>query len=208
MESVRQSSFADFDYKDLQEVLLTGGSAHLPLLEMAISRIVGHQPRILTDTMNSVALGASVFGAWAAGEQVHLHERINDSVFIHTADGSFEEVLSKNNVIPLENYRCRTKNLQISGGLPAKQVELRLFLGQSAQDPFMAPMTNSHILNFPEPIPSGSPIDISCSVGPDRCFHFTFTARLDNGSELEAKANVDMGRPDHSLERLPQVNLI
>jgi molecular chaperone DnaK len=213
MESVRHSSdsFADFDYKDLQDVLLTGGSAQLPLLEMAISRIVGHRPRILTNTMNSVGLGASVFGAWAAGEhgeQVHLHERINDSVFIHTAEGRFEEVLSKNHVIPLKNHLCRTSNLQISGGLPAKQVELRLFLGQSAQDPFMAPMTMSHFMNFPEPIPSGTPIDIHCSVGDDRCFHFTFTACLSNGIELEAKANVDMGRPDHSLEHLPQVNLI
>ncbi len=212
MESVRQSSeaFAVFDYMDLHEVLLTGGSAHIPLLEMAINQIVARPPRTLTDTMESVALGASVFGAWVAGEHgelVHLHERINDSVFLQLPDGRFEEVLSKNNVIPLKDYRCPTRSLKIGGEGIYKQVELRLFLGQSAQDPFMAPMTTSHILTFPEPIPSGTPINIHCSVGPDRCFHFTFTARLAEGSEIKAKAKVVQDRTAQGLAHLPQVNL-
>ena len=96
--------------KDLEEVLLVGGSTRIPLVRQLVYRHLGIEPRSEINPDEAVALGAAVQGAIIAGEPIDavlvdvcpysLGIRTLDHVLGVTVQNRFSVVIPRNTTIP------------------------------------------------------------------------------------------------------------
>ncbi|POZ49673.1 Hsp70 family protein [Methylovulum psychrotolerans] len=200
LDSAREVLGEEFGFHDLSNIFLTGGSAYLPILPRQFARVVGRPLKVVSKPMEAVALGASVFGRWhsrSTTEPVVLRQRLFESIYLQTKTG-FVELLSKNQIIPVENHRCVLQGLN-TGKQGRRRMAIRLFLGRSPTDALMKPMDTRYI-EFDDLLPGNTPIEIDISVSINRTFELKFIA----GGKT-ASLSVDHGRPNTITDKLPQV---
>lgn len=96
--------------KDLQEVLLVGGSTRIPLVKQLVLRHLGVEPRSEINPDEAVALGAAVQGAIIAGEPINavlvdvcpysLGIKTLSQTLGVTVDNRFSVIIPRNTTIP------------------------------------------------------------------------------------------------------------
>ena len=88
--------------RDIDEVLLTGGSTRMPAIRRTVERLAGTEPRRDVNPDEAVALGAAIQGGVIAGdvEDVILVDVTPLSLGVEVRGGLFERLIHRNTTIP------------------------------------------------------------------------------------------------------------
>ncbi|MGB9791102.1 MAG: molecular chaperone DnaK [Thermacetogeniaceae bacterium] len=111
IEPVHQAlSDAGLEPKDIDKVLLVGGSTRVPLVQETIRRVLGKEPHKGINPDEVVAMGAAIQGAVLAGEikDVVLLDVTPLSLGIETLGGVFTKIIERNTTIPTSKSQIFT----------------------------------------------------------------------------------------------------
>jgi molecular chaperone DnaK len=95
-------SDAELEAKDIDHVLLVGGSTRIPLVQDTVKKIFGKEPNKRLNPDECVALGAGIFGAILAGEvkDIALLDVTPLTLGIETLGGIATKLIERNTTIP------------------------------------------------------------------------------------------------------------
>jgi molecular chaperone DnaK len=113
--------------RDIDEVLLTGGSTRMPAVRRTVERLTGTEPRRDVNPDEAVALGAAVQGGVVAGdvEDVILVDVTPLSLGVEVRGGLFERVIHRNTTIPTRASKDFTTATD-----GQTEVQIRVFQGE------------------------------------------------------------------------------
>jgi molecular chaperone DnaK len=120
---------------DVNEVILVGGTTHVPLVRASVEQYFGMPPRTEVNPETAVALGAAIQAASLMAspkpmpdpDQAVLLDVLPHSIGIVTAGGYSEKVLERNMAIPVEQSRIFSTSKD-------SQTELRIRIVQGESD--------------------------------------------------------------------------
>jgi molecular chaperone DnaK len=101
---------ANLQPKDIDRIILSGGSTRMPIVRSLIRELLGPKPEGGVDPSEAVAIGAAIFGAILVGKVSDLValETQPISLGIEVADDIFERMIERNTTIPTRNSRVFT----------------------------------------------------------------------------------------------------
>ncbi len=119
---------------DIEEVILCGGTTHIPLVKASVEQFFGSRPRTDVNPDTAVALGAAIQAAALIAEpspeprsdQAVLLDVLPHSINIVTAGGFAEKVLERNMSIPVEQSRIFSTSRD-----GQTEVKIRIVQGES-----------------------------------------------------------------------------
>jgi molecular chaperone DnaK (HSP70) len=93
---------AKLSYKDLNEVILVGGSTRIPAVQELVKRITGRDPNVTVNPDEVVALGAAVQAGVLAGEvsDIVLLDVTPLSLGLETLGGVMTKIIPRNTTLP------------------------------------------------------------------------------------------------------------
>lgn len=93
---------AKLTFKDIDQIILVGGSTRVPAVQEAIRRVSGKEPHKGVNPDEVVALGAAIQGGVLAGEMkdIILVDVTPLSLGIETLGGVFTRIIERNTTIP------------------------------------------------------------------------------------------------------------
>jgi len=113
--------------REIDEVLLTGGSTRMPAVRRTVERLAGTEPRRDINPDEAVALGAAVQGGVIAGsvEDVVLVDVTPLSLGVEVRGGLFERVIHRNTTVPTRASKDFTTATD-----GQTEVQIRVFQGE------------------------------------------------------------------------------
>lgn len=111
MDPTRQAlSDAGLEPKDIDKVILVGGSTRIPAVQEAIKRLIGKEPHKGVNPDEVVAMGAAIQAGVLAGEvhDVVLLDVTPLSLGIETLGGVFTKLIDRNTTIPTSKSQIFT----------------------------------------------------------------------------------------------------
>jgi molecular chaperone DnaK len=107
---------AGLEPKDVDEVVLVGGSSRLPQVRKAVTKAVGRVPLLVFDPDTVVAIGAAIEAQRVVGGRSpnlglaprELVEVVPHSIGLATAGGGFDPVILRNSRLPASGQRSYT----------------------------------------------------------------------------------------------------
>ncbi|MCD6386358.1 molecular chaperone DnaK, partial [Candidatus Sumerlaeota bacterium] len=96
--------------KDINEVILVGGSSRIPAVRKAVAEFFGKQPSIGLNPDEIVAMGAAIQGGVLEGklQEVVLLDVTPHALGIETEDNVFTKIIEKNSTIPIKASKIFT----------------------------------------------------------------------------------------------------
>ncbi|KAL3699106.1 hypothetical protein R1sor_017128 [Riccia sorocarpa] len=93
---------AKLTFKDLNEVILVGGSTRIPAVQELVKRITGREPNVTVNPDEVVALGAAVQAGVLAGEvsDIVLLDVTPLSIGLETLGGVMTKIIVRNTTLP------------------------------------------------------------------------------------------------------------
>jgi len=101
---------ANLQPKDIDRIILSGGSTRMPIVRSLIRELLGPKPEGGVDPSEAVAIGAAISGAIFGGKVKDLLalETQPISLGIEIADDIFERMIERNTTIPTKRSRVFT----------------------------------------------------------------------------------------------------
>lgn len=208
---------AGVDPKQLDEVLLVGGSTHMPAVTKSLQRICGRAPSRALNPDLAVAQGAAIHAAILEACHSGGSSRLAKAVIqrlksITTRDVNSHSLgvqvsdpknagrkrnhimIPRNTPIPHEvtqRFRTVTPN-------PAA-IAVRLLEGEATDADACTRIGECRILGLPEQLPVGSPLQITYSYNSSGRIHVS-AEELTSNSKATASIVREVGLNDHGLE--------
>ncbi len=126
---------AHLDVSDIDNVVLVGGTTHIPLVRKMVEDYFGKQPYWGVPPDESVAMGAAIQGSILANVSSGLDEPSSDAVLLDvtslslgvgTVAGRIEKIIDRNTPIPVERTRLFTTSRD-----GQTSVRIRVYQGES-----------------------------------------------------------------------------
>ncbi len=150
--------------RDIDEVLLTGGSTRMPAIRRTVERLAGTEPRRDVNPDEAVALGAAIQGGVIAGDvdDVILVDVTPLSLGVEVRGGLFERVIHRNTTIPTRASKDFTTATD-----GQTEVEIRVFQGERERAGENALLDEFTLRDIP-PAEAGVPrIDVTFAIDTD-----------------------------------------
>ena len=184
--------------KDIDEVILVGGSTRIPAVQESVEKLFGKRPSKGVNPDEVVALGAAIQGGILSGtvEDVLLLDVTPLSLGIETMGGVFTTLIESNTTIP-------TKKSQVFSTAADNQPAVDIKVGQGERPMFDG---NKEIGRFQlsdiPPAPRGVPqIEVTFDIDANGILDVTAKDKA-TGKEQNIKIEASSGLSDEDIERM------
>jgi molecular chaperone DnaK len=185
LEPCRQAlKDAGLDAKDVDEVILVGGSTRIPMVQKHVSDFFGKEPNKGVNPDEVVAIGAAVQAGVLAGEvkDVLLLDVTPLSLGVETLGGVADVVIERNTTIPV-----RKSKVYSTADDNQNQVEIHVLQGERTMAADNRTLGRFHLIGIP-PAPRGVPqIEVSFDIDANGILH---VSAKDRGTGQEQKIQI------------------
>ena len=189
---------AGLDPKDIDEVLLVGGSTRIPKIQAIVKDFFGKEPNKGVNPDEVVAIGAAVQGAVLTGEQkdVLLLDVTPLSLGIETLGGVTTVLIPRNTTIP-------TKKSEVFSTADDNQttVEIHVLQGERELAMYNKTIGKFQLTGIP-PAPRGMPqVEVTFDIDANGILHVTARDKA-TGKEQKIRIEASSGLSDSEIERM------
>jgi molecular chaperone DnaK len=185
--------------KDIDKILLVGGSTRMPMVQRKVKEIFGKEPTKGINPDECVAAGAAIQGAIMTGEHkdIVLVDVTPLSLGLETMGGVFTKIIERNTAIPTTKSQIFT-----TAADNQPQVEIVVLQGERAMAADNVKL-GSFILDGIPPAPRGIPkIEVSFNIDVNGILNVT--AR-DMATNKEQHITIESSRlSEEEIERMKQ----
>ena len=189
---------AGLEPKDIDEIILVGGSTRIPAVQEAIRNILGKEPHKGVNPDECVAIGAAIQAGVLAGEvkDIVLVDVIPLSLGIETLGGVMTTLIERNTSIPTTQKRIFTT---AADGQPA--VDIHVLQGERAMAADNVTLGRFQLTGIP-PAPRGVP-QIEVTFDVDRNGIVNVSAKdLGTGKEQKITITSRTGLTEEEIDRM------
>ncbi len=175
---------AGLDAKDVDEVILVGGSTRIPMVQKHVSDFFGKEPNKGVNPDEVVAIGAAVQAGVLSGEvkDVLLLDVTPLSLGVETLGGIADVVIERNTTIPV-----RKSKVYSTADDNQNQVEIHVLQGERTMAADNRTLGRFHLIGIP-PAPRGVPqVEVSFDIDANGILH---VSAKDRGTGQEQKIQI------------------
>ncbi|MEJ2188589.1 MAG: molecular chaperone DnaK, partial [Acidobacteriota bacterium] len=185
MEPCRQAlKDAGLEAKDIDEVILVGGSTRIPLVQKVVADFFGKEPNKGVNPDEVVAIGAAIQAGVLAGDvkDVLLLDVTPLSLGVETLGGITDIVIERNTTIPV-----RKSKVYSTADDNQNQVEIHVLQGERSMAGDNRTLGRFHLIGIP-PAPRGVPqIEVTFDIDANGILH---VSAKDRGTGQEQKIQI------------------
>ncbi len=189
---------AGLEAKDVDEVVLVGGSTRIPLVQKLVTDFFGKEPHKGVNPDEVVAIGAAVQAGVLAGDvkDVVLLDVTPLSLGVETLGGVTDVVIERNTTIPAR----KTKTYSTADDSQT-QVEIHVLQGERTMAKDNRSLGRFHLMGIP-PAPRGVPqIEVTFDIDANGILHVSAKDRA-TGTEQKIQITSSSGLADEEIERM------
>ncbi len=189
---------ANLDAKDVDEVVLVGGSTRIPLVQKLVGDFFGKEPHKGVNPDEVVAIGAAIQAGVLGGEvkDVLLLDVTPLSLGVETLGGVTDVVIPRNTTIP-----TRKSKVYSTAEDNQTQVEIHVLQGERPMAKDNRTLGRFHLMGIP-PAPRGIPqIEVTFDIDANGILHVAAKDRA-TGQEQKIQITSSSGLSDEEIEKM------
>jgi molecular chaperone DnaK len=199
MEPCRQAlKDAGLEAKDIDEVILVGGSTRIPLVQKVVADFFGKEPNKGVNPDEVVAIGAAIQAGVLAGDvkDVLLLDVTPLSLGVETLGGITDIVIERNTTIPV-----RKSKVYSTADDNQNQVEIHVLQGERSMAGDNRTLGRFHLIGIP-PAPRGVPqIEVTFDIDANGILHVSAKDR-GTGQEQKIQITSSSGLSNDEIDRM------
>jgi len=184
--------------KDIDKIILVGGSTRIPAVQEAIKKFLGKEPHRGINPDECVAVGAAIQAGVLVGEvkDVLLLDVTPLSLGIETLGGVFTKIIERNTTIPTSKSQVFST---VSDNQPS--VDIHVLQGEREMAAYNTPLGRFELSGIP-PAPRGVPrIEVTFDIDANGIVHVS-AKDLGTGKEQKITITASGGLPKEEVERM------
>lgn len=189
---------AKLSFKEIDQVILVGGSTRIPAVQEAIKRISGKEPHKGVNPDEVVALGAAIQGGVLGGEMkdIILVDVTPLSLGIETLGGVFTRIIDRNTTIPT------TKSQVFSTAADSQtSVDIHVLQGEREMASYNKTLGRFQLTGIP-PAPRGVPqIEVKFDIDANGIVHVSAKDTA-TGNEQKVTITASTGLSKEEVEKM------
>ena len=189
---------AGFEFKDIEEVILVGGSTRIPAVRKFVKDLFGREPHKGVNPDEVVAMGAAIQGGVLSGEveEILLLDVTPLSLGIETLGGLMTTLLERNTTIP-----CQKSQVFSTATDNQPAVSIHVLQGERELSKDNRTLARFDLIGIP-PLPRGVPqIEVSFDIDANGIVHVS-AKDLGTGKEQNIEVKVSSGLSEDQIERM------
>ena len=189
---------AGLEPKDIDEIILVGGSTRMPKIQQVVKDFFGKEPNKGVNPDEVVAIGAGIQGAVLTGEQkdVLLLDVTPLSLGIETLGGVMTVLIPRNTTIPTrkaETFSTADDN--------QTTVEIHVLQGERELATYNKTIGKFQLTGIP-PAPRGMPqVEVTFDIDANGILHVTARDKA-TGKEQKIRIEASSGLSDNEIDRM------